>query len=37
MYPVFLQWQEGQNGGGVQEVIWPKQYETANYQQPAWI
>jgi branched-chain amino acid transport system substrate-binding protein len=37
IYPVFLQWQEGQNGGGVQEVIWPDRYKTADYQQPAWI
>ncbi|WP_435076624.1 ABC transporter substrate-binding protein [Halococcus sp. AFM35] len=37
IYPVFLQWQEGQNGGGVQEVIWPEKYKTAEYQQPAWI
>lgn len=36
IYPVFLQWQEG-DGSGVQEVIWPEQYKTADYQQPAWI
>jgi branched-chain amino acid transport system substrate-binding protein len=37
IYPVFFQWQEDGNGGGVQEVIWPEQYATADYQQPAWI
>ncbi|EMA48036.1 ABC transporter substrate-binding protein [Halococcus saccharolyticus] len=37
IYPVFLQWQEGEDGGGVQEVIWPEQYKTADYQPPAWI
>jgi branched-chain amino acid transport system substrate-binding protein len=37
IYPVFLQWQEGDNGGGVQEVIWPEKFKTADYQQPAWI
>ncbi|WP_049999099.1 ABC transporter substrate-binding protein [Halococcus sediminicola] len=37
MYPVFLQWQKDGNGGGAQEVIWPKQFKTSKYQQPAWI
>lgn len=37
IYPVFLQWQEDDNGNGVQEVVWPEQYKTADYQQPAWI
>lgn len=37
IYPVFLQWQEGQNGGGVQEVVWPERYKTADYQSPEWI
>jgi branched-chain amino acid transport system substrate-binding protein len=37
IYPVFLQWQEDDSGNGVQEVIWPDQYKTAEYQQPAWI
>jgi branched-chain amino acid transport system substrate-binding protein len=37
MYPVFLQWQEDGNGGGAQEVIWPEQFKTSEYQQPAWI
>jgi branched-chain amino acid transport system substrate-binding protein len=37
MYPVFFQWQKGDNGGGVQKVIWPNTYETTKYQQPAWI
>jgi len=37
IYPVFLQWQEGEDGSGVQEVIWPEQYKTADYQQPSWI
>lgn len=37
VYPVFLQWQEDENGNGVQEVIWPEQYKTADYQPPEWI
>jgi branched-chain amino acid transport system substrate-binding protein len=37
IYPVFLQWQEDDSGNGVQEVIWPDRYKTADYQQPAWI
>ncbi|WP_049902786.1 ABC transporter substrate-binding protein [Halococcus agarilyticus] len=37
IYPVFLQWQEGEDGGGVQEVVWPEQYKTADYQPPAWL
>jgi branched-chain amino acid transport system substrate-binding protein len=37
IYPVFLQWQEDNNGNGVQQVIWPDQYASADYQPPAWI
>lgn len=37
VYPVFLQWQEDGSGNGVQEVVWPEQYKTADYQSPEWI
>lgn len=34
---VFFQWQEGIDGDGVQEVIWPEEYTTTEYTSPPWI
>lgn len=35
--PVFQQWQPTENGGGSQEVIYPPEYATTEYQPPEWI
>lgn len=34
--PVYQQWQASDNGGA-QEVIYPSEFKTSDYQQPAWI
>ena len=36
VWPVFQQWQEGNNGGS-QEVIFPDNLATAKYQKPPWV
>ncbi|WP_458188615.1 ABC transporter substrate-binding protein [Haladaptatus sp. NG-WS-4] len=35
-WPVWLQWQET-DGNGTQEVIWPEDVKTADYQSPPWV
>jgi branched-chain amino acid transport system substrate-binding protein len=37
VYPVYQQWQPGEDGGGVQEVIHPNDLKTADYQKPPWV
>ncbi|MFB1063801.1 ABC transporter substrate-binding protein [Natrinema sp. H-ect4] len=34
---IYMQWQENDEGEGVQEVIWPKNHQTAEYQTPHWL
>ncbi|WP_254761931.1 ABC transporter substrate-binding protein [Natrinema marinum] len=34
---IYMQWQENDEGEGVQEVIWPKNHQTAEYQTPYWL
>ncbi|WP_440008204.1 ABC transporter substrate-binding protein [Halomicrococcus sp. SG-WS-1] len=35
-WPVWLQWQET-DGGGRQEVIWPEDVKTTDYESPPWV
>jgi len=36
--PVFQQWRPSESGdGGTQEVIYPEQFQTAEYQRPPWL
>ncbi|MBZ6495471.1 ABC transporter substrate-binding protein [Natrinema longum] len=35
--PVYLQWQEDDDGNGVQEIIWPEAQATADYIAPPWL
>lgn len=35
--PVWQQWQEGDDGGGVQEAFAPEMNKTADYQRPHWL
>ncbi|WP_247008865.1 ABC transporter substrate-binding protein [Halorientalis litorea] len=37
VWPVFQQWQEGEDGSGSQEVIYPDDLATADYQAPPWV
>jgi branched-chain amino acid transport system substrate-binding protein len=34
---VYLQWQENEDGDGVQEIIWPESQATAEYAKPVWL
>lgn len=34
---LYFQWQENENGEGVQEVIWPESEATAEYAEPNWL
>lgn len=34
---VFFQWQENDNGEGVQQIIWPERFATAEYEKPPWV
>ncbi|MDF9744583.1 ABC transporter substrate-binding protein [Natrinema salsiterrestre] len=34
---VYLQWQEDDDGDGVQEIIWPESQATAEYAKPPWL
>lgn len=36
-WPIYLQWQENDDGEGVQEVIWPEEEATSEYVPPAWL
>ncbi|QCC59353.1 ABC transporter substrate-binding protein [Natrinema thermotolerans] len=35
--PVYFQWQENEDGEGSQEIIWPEDRATAEYQTPTWL
>ncbi|WP_083860403.1 ABC transporter substrate-binding protein [Natrialba hulunbeirensis] len=35
--PLYFQWQEDDDGTGVQEIIWPEEEATSQYQSPAWL
>ncbi|WP_171052373.1 ABC transporter substrate-binding protein [Haloterrigena sp. H1] len=37
VHPVYFQWREGEDGTGVQEVIWPDDQATGNYVEPDWL
>lgn len=37
VFPIYAQWQENDDGEGVQEVIWPDEHSTADYVPPAWL
>ncbi|QLG49226.1 ABC transporter substrate-binding protein [Natrinema halophilum] len=34
---VYFQWQENDDGEGVQEVVWPEKHRTAEYKAPPWV
>jgi branched-chain amino acid transport system substrate-binding protein len=37
-YPIYQQWQPAESGnGGTQQVIFPDEFSTADYQQPPWL
>ncbi|MEF8829617.1 MAG: ABC transporter substrate-binding protein, partial [Haloarcula sp.] len=35
--PIKFQWQEDEDGGGIQKTIWPSDVQTGEYQKPPWI
>ncbi|WP_169332646.1 ABC transporter substrate-binding protein [Haloterrigena salina] len=37
VHPLFFQWQENDDGTGVQQTIWPEEHKTADYAEPDWF